>query len=197
MIGACRVTSGWPNPAIFFLDDFFGAEVFFATVAPFIAYLFVQAFGEGFGETIGDRLCHDCVVVVVVGAEFVAELLQADSGGYRECSDVIGQTCFLRRDEIGERPAWLAAFPVGLLSKEVEPIEDCFTLAVGVEFYVVAYGAGGKEAVYTACCDEIFFDDSIQESIGIGEYLLRLGTLPLVVQDAWIDAFEAPGVEEG
>ena len=97
-----------------------GVRFFVAAVAPFVADALVQALGEGFGEAIGDGFGHDGVVVVVVGAEAVAQFLQADPAGDGEGADVIGQAGFLRRDEVGERAAGLAAFAVGLLAEEVE-----------------------------------------------------------------------------
>ena len=81
------------------------AQTFSATVTPFVSHSLVQAFGEGFGQAIGDGLRHDRVVVVVLGPESVAQFLQTDSAGYCESADVIGQSGFFRRDEVGERPA--------------------------------------------------------------------------------------------
>ena len=92
----------------------------------------MQAFGEGFGQAIGDGLRHDGVVVVVLGPEAVAQLLQADPAGHRESADVIGQPGFLGRDEVGERPARLAAFPVGLLAEEVESLEHLSRVSLSV-----------------------------------------------------------------
>ena len=144
----------------------------------------MQAFGEGFGEAVGERFGHDRVVVVVVGSELVAQLLQADAAGYCERADVIGQPGFLWRDEVGERPARLAPFPVRLLAEKVESIENFFSCAVGVEFDVVADCAGGKEAVYATCGDEVLLDDAVEESVGIGEELAGLLTLLRVLKDA-------------
>ena len=69
----------------------------------------MQALGESFGQAIGDGLCHDRVVVVVLGPEPVAQLLQSDPARYRECTDMIGQPRFLGRNEVGKRSARLAA----------------------------------------------------------------------------------------
>ena len=92
----------------------------------------MQAFGEGFGQAIGDGLRHDRVVVVVLGAEAIAQLLQADAAGDREGADVVGQSGFLRRDEVGERAAGLAAFPVGLLAEEVEALRAPWSRVLSV-----------------------------------------------------------------
>ena len=66
-------------------------QIFVAAIAPLVAHALVQAFGEGFGEAVGEGLGHDGVVVVVLGAEAVAELLQADAAGDGEGADVVGQ----------------------------------------------------------------------------------------------------------
>ena len=156
----------------------------------------MQAFGEGFGEAIGDGLGHDGVVVVVLGPEAVAQFLEADAAGDGEGADVIGQAGLLRRDEVGERAAGLAAFAVGLLAEEVEAVEHLCAGAVGVELDIVADGAGGKEAVDAARGDEVLLDDAIEERVGVGEDLARLRALLRMVEDARVDAFQAPGVEE-
>ncbi len=75
--------------------------MFVAAVAPFVAHALVEAFGEGFGETVGYCFGHDGVVVVVVGAEAVGQFLEADAAGDGEGADVVGQAGFFRRDEVG------------------------------------------------------------------------------------------------
>ena len=91
VVGAGGVAGGGADAAILFVDEFFGGEVFAEAVAPLVADAFVQAFGEGFGEAVGDGLGHDGVVVVVVGAEAVAEFLEADAAGDGEGADVSGR----------------------------------------------------------------------------------------------------------
>ena len=120
VVGAGGIAGGRADAAILFVDELVGAQVLVAAVAPLVAHALVQALGEGFGEAVGEGLGHDGVVVVVLGAEAVAEFLEADAAGDGEGADVVGQAGFLRRDEVGERAAGLAAFPVGLLAQEVE-----------------------------------------------------------------------------
>jgi hypothetical protein len=91
-----------------------------AAIAPLVARLLVQAFGEGLREPVGESLGHDRVVVVVLRAEAVAELFQANAAGDRKGADAVGQPGLLRRDEVGERPARLAALAVRLLAQKVE-----------------------------------------------------------------------------
>ena len=85
----------------------------------------------------------------------------------------------------------------GLLAEEVESLEDLRAGVVGVELDVVADGVGGEEAVDAACGDQLLRDDAVEESVGVGEELAGLFAVLLVVEDARVDAFEAPGVEEG
>jgi hypothetical protein len=42
-----------------------------------------------------------------------------------------------------------------------------------------------------------FGDDAVEERVGVGEDLAGLGSLLGIVEDARVDAFQAPGVEEG
>src|SRR6202012_751288 len=120
VVRTCRVTRGRPYAAILLFDEVGVAQAFLAAVAPFLAYALVQAFGEGFRQAVGDGFRHDRVVVVVLGTEAVAEFLETNAAGYRESSDVVGQSGFLRRYEINQRAAGLTAFTIGLLTQEVE-----------------------------------------------------------------------------
>ena len=86
-----------------------------------------------------------------------------------------GKPGLLGRDEVGERAAGLAAFPVGLLAEEVEARRaHRAARGVGVEFDVVADGIGGKEAVDAARGDQVLLDDVVEQRIGFGEELARL-----------------------
>ena len=78
----------------------------------------------------------------------------------------------------------------------MEALEHVGAGGVGVELDVVADGVGGEEAVDAAGGDEVLRDDVVEERVGFGEYLARLLALLGVVEDARVDAFEAPGVEE-
>ena len=83
----------------------------------------MQAFSKSLGQSIGKGFRHDGVIVVVLRPEAVAQLLQADSAGDSERADVILQPGFPGCDEVCERPAWLAAFPVRLLAEEMKAFE--------------------------------------------------------------------------
>src|SRR6202030_2316541 len=68
--------------------------------------------------------------------------------------------------------------------------------AVRIQLDIVANGVGGKEAVNPTSRDQIVLDNEIQESVGFGEDLTRLSTVLLVLQNAVINPFQLPGVEE-
>src|SRR4249920_3796811 len=90
MIGARRVTCGRPDAAIFLLNKILVAQVFCRTIAPFLAYAFVQTLGESLSQAISDSLGHDGVVVVVFGLVRFAQLLQADPAGDCERANMVG-----------------------------------------------------------------------------------------------------------
>src|SRR5665213_1972094 len=102
MVWARRIPRGGSDPSIFLVDEVRVAQAFLAAVSPLIPRSLVQAFGKRFRQAIGYRLRHDCVVVVVLGSEPVAQLFQATAAGHRESTDSIGQSRFLRRDKVGE-----------------------------------------------------------------------------------------------
>src|SRR5215470_10453884 len=132
MIGARGITWGWPNAAIFFVNKIVVVQFFRTTVAPFITYTFVQAFGESFSEAISESLRHDRVVVVVLGPVRLAQLLQSDATSDCECADMIEQPRSLWRDEIGERTACLASFFIGLLPEKMKFFDYFFALVVSI-----------------------------------------------------------------
>src|SRR6266851_9194801 len=78
----------------------------------------------------------------------------------------------------------------------MESLEHLSACAVRVQLDIVAHGASGKEAVCATRRDQVLLNDDIQESIGFGENLARLRTLILVVENAGVNAFQPPGVEE-
>ncbi len=120
MVRARGIACSRPDSTILLMDQFLCTQAFFATVTPLIPNPLVQTFSKSFGKTIGEGFGHDGVVVVMLGTEAVAQLLQPDPAGYRECTDVVLQPGFPGRDKVGERPTWLAAFTVRLLAEEMK-----------------------------------------------------------------------------
>ena len=75
-------------------------------------------------------------------------------------------------------------------------VEGFGARVVAVELDVVADGVGVEEAVDAAGGDELLGDDAVEELLAVGEDLPRLLAVPLVFEDARIDALQSPGVEE-
>src|SRR5581483_7989502 len=130
MVRACWVSRRRTNPAIFFMNQVFLAQVFRTAVTPLITDTLVQAFGESLRQAIRKGFGHDGVVVVVLGAITVAEFLQPDTAGYCKCANVIAQPCFFWRDEIRKRPAWLASFFICPLAQEMKSFVNVAALVV-------------------------------------------------------------------
>ena len=68
---------------------------------------------------------------------------------------------------------------------------------VGVELDVVAYRVGGEKAVDAAGGDQLLGDDLVEQGVGFGLDLLCLRSILRMIEDARVNTFEAPGVEEG
>ena len=83
-----------------------------------------------------------------------------------------------------------------LLTQEVEPFEHRPSRGVGIQFDIVLHGGGGEEAIDAARRDQVVRNDLVEQRVGILKKLTRLDALRLVVQNARVDALQAPGVEE-
>ena len=110
MIGAGRVAEGRADALIPLCDQSVVVEILFRAVAPILARASVEEFGEGFGETIRERLYHDRVVVVVILLEARGELVGFDAAGHGERADVVGHAGLVRRYKISERAVGLAVW---------------------------------------------------------------------------------------
>src|SRR5262249_48241608 len=88
VIRASRVSRSRSNATILLVNELFGAQMFIASVSPFAPYALMQVFSECFRQAIREGFGHDGVVIVVLGAESVAQFRQSDAAGYRESPDV-------------------------------------------------------------------------------------------------------------
>ena len=196
MIRTRRVTGCRPDAPVLLGDKVHVAQALRTTITPLTSHLLVETFCESLSQPIGEGFRHDCVVVVVLGPEPVAQILQADPARNREGSDMVRQAGFLWRNEVGERAARLATFPVGLLAEEVESFGYFFPLVVRVQLDIIARGIGGEKTIYAARRDQFLLNDDIEKSVGFCEYLPRLPTLLLVIKNAGIHTFQSPGVKQ-
>src|SRR5260221_12887214 len=120
MIRTRGITRRRANAAILFFDELLGGEVFRVPISPLVAHTLVQAFGEGLGEAVRQRLGHDSIVIVVFRLEAFDDLLKTMPGRDRESAKMIPQACFFRCDEIRERLRGLTFLFRNLLAQEME-----------------------------------------------------------------------------
>src|SRR6266545_7689144 len=63
VVRARGIARGRSDSAILFVDEVLVGKLLVRAVTPFFTNAFVQVFGKGLGQTIGQRLGHDRVVV--------------------------------------------------------------------------------------------------------------------------------------
>ena len=174
------------------MDQVFGAQIFIASIAPLLAHALVQAFRKRLGQSVRDRLRHDRVVVVVRGPESVNQCLQSDPARYREGSHGVAKPSLHGRNEIRKRTAGVdfvsGAFPVRLLPKKMQPVQNLTSSAVRVQLHIVAHRVGRKKSIRSARRQQLLRDDPVQQHIGFCENLARLLTLPLVRENPRVNA---------
>ena len=104
MVGLRRIAGRRADAAVFLGDQLVAAERLVAGVAPeFPAHALMQPLGEGFGQTVGQRLDQNGGIIVVGALEALGDVVLADAGGDGEGADVIVEPAVARRDEIAER----------------------------------------------------------------------------------------------
>src|SRR5262249_20907822 len=158
------IAGGWADAAVFFVDEIVAGEIFGAAVAPVGTSLPVKKFGEGFGQSVGEGLGHDRVVVVVIAVELFGEFVAAEAGGDGEGAEIVLATGVGGGDEVGQGEEIGLAFALPLLAEEVEAGEFVGARLVGVESDVAVEGGGGPEAIDAAGGEEFFVDDFIEEA---------------------------------
>src|SRR6185312_2907157 len=189
-----QITGRWADAAVLLANELLVAQVFATPVAPLFSHPLVKVLGEGLGQPVGQRLGHDGVVVVVRGAEAVAQLAQPDAGGHGKATDVVGQAGLLGGHEVGQAARRLTVLLGRLLPQEVEAGHPLAVRTVKLD--VVAHGVGAEEPVDAAGADQPLFDHAIEQRVPLGEDLAGLLAVLLVLEDAREDALELPGVEE-
>jgi hypothetical protein len=103
VVGARGVAGRGANALILLADQARAIQRLVSRISPELAaHPLVHALGQGFGEAIGQGLQHDAAIVVVSGFELRDALIDADSGGHRKRTHVVGAAALQRRDEIGQ-----------------------------------------------------------------------------------------------
>jgi hypothetical protein len=131
----------------------------------------VQAFGERFGQAVGQRLEQDRVVVVVVGLEAGHVRIDADAGGDRERADPVLLAAVLRRDEVGQ--AEVRAFDrlVDLLAQEVQAWLAAVDAGQWLQHHVVADAVRRPQAEHRLRRQPFLRDEPTTVVVRIAGYL--------------------------
>src|SRR3546814_8988088 len=89
MVRAGRIARRWTDATVCLGDQLVVRQSLVGGIAPeLLAHALVHMLGEGFGETVGQRLGKDARVIVVLGGELALDpLVQPDAGGHRERSE--------------------------------------------------------------------------------------------------------------
>ena len=198
MVGVGRVAGGGAYAVVLLGYQLCVGERLSRRVPPELAaHPLVQALGEGLGETVGQCLGEDALVVVPGGLEAGAEFGHAFPRGDHEGADVVADAGAGGGDEIGQGDVRAAA---GLLELLAEAGEDGEALAaglVGVEHDVVAVGVRGVQTDDSPGGEQALAADAAEQGEGV---LVETGGFRAdfrVRKDVGILALEVPCPEEG
>ncbi len=199
VIGAGGITRGGADPLVAPPDQFLVAQVLFRGVAPELpADPLVQAFGEGLGQTVGQRLQHDGTVVVVPGLEGGGGRIGPQAGGDREGAHPVGRSPVIGGDEVGQGQVGTPGLLLGLLAQGAQDRPDPGAGRVGPDRDVVLGGpVGREEAENPVGGQQPLAGDATEHLLGLR--VETAGGLPdqRVVQDGREAAAQFPDGEEG
>ena len=92
VVGTRRITGGGADAAILFADQIFSGKIFGPAETPILARALVQIFGERFRQTVGQRLGHDGIIIVMVLFEMLRQFIRAVPGRHGKSAEVIRQS---------------------------------------------------------------------------------------------------------
>ena len=197
-IAGCRTDAG-----VGLGDEFVVGELLVRSVAPqVLAHALVQGFGKGFGQTVGNALEGDGVVVVQRRHVFGFLLVGTDAGRDGEHADVVLNAAGLAVDELGRDVVGQGlvgdAFTLGVLLTQVAPGHGHLgARVVGVDLDVVVVDGVGRQEHHDAVSGEpAVVDDLLQHGLAVGEDLAGLFTHHGVIEDVRELAGQVPGLEE-
>jgi hypothetical protein len=156
----------------------------------------VEVLGEGLRETIGERLDHDRLVIIVLGLESRDERVGAQPGGDRKRTEVVAAAALNRRHEVGERSIGFVVGDDLLLSKHVETDALGGPGLVLIEDDVVANRRGRPEPVSAACGQPVLANDAVEQRLGIVVQLSRGRAVLRVIENPRHPSLQLPRVEE-
>ncbi len=98
----------------------------------------MQIFSKRFRQSIGQRLGHDRVVIVVLGLELLCQLVRANPRRDCESAKIIAAPRILRRDEIRQAIIGLSGRLLHLLPQKMEARDHFRPRLIAIDFDVVA-----------------------------------------------------------
>ena len=156
----------------------------------------MQKLGEGFGQPVRQGLGHDGVVVVVVGFEPGADLIEAEACRQREGSDIVHLAARVGSDKISEAILRFTPVALVLLTEEMQGGEGLSLPGIGVELDVISVGVGREEAGDGPGFEELLRDDGSEQAEGVVVQLAGLFTDDRILKYLRELSRELPGREE-
>ncbi|OPZ09737.1 MAG: hypothetical protein BWZ08_00202 [candidate division BRC1 bacterium ADurb.BinA292] len=196
VIGAGGVAGGGADAAVAFGDQGFLAQVFALAIAPPAAHEFVQPLGEGLGQSVGQCLDHDRLVIIVIGLELGDQFGDAMARRDGKPAEIVEPAAFARRDEIGQAVVRFAVGALPLLAQEVERGKQAAAAFVGVDFDIIADGVGRMEENDAAGAQTALANDALEQPARVVIELAGFGAPLGMIQNPGEDPLHLPGVEE-
>mmetsp|Transcript_25419 Transcript_25419/g.77122 ORF Transcript_25419/g.77122 Transcript_25419/m.77122 type:complete len:210 (+) Transcript_25419:850-1479(+) len=160
----------------------------------------MEQFGECLGQPVGDRLHHDALVVIILGAELGTDFLAAEATRDGEAANVVLDARAFRSDEIGHSKI-VRVLALLLLAKRMEGAG--FGRPVSrVHLNVVTNRVGREDANHCLRLQRLVLDDVVEERQAVSMQLLSLLAYRLIVEDLGVAtvgvlATKLPDLEEG
>lgn len=167
VVRAGRVARGRTDAQVLFLDQRFVTQFLVFGIAPvLLAHLFVQPFGAGLGQAVGECLDHDRAVVVAFVLIGLGDFFGANAGGGDETTDIVGHAAVFRCHEVGQGEVGLAVGLDGLLAQMVQQGQWLAILPIDFDVVVVDL-VGRPEAEHCPGADQFFIDQLAQHLLGV------------------------------
>src|SRR5690606_37855319 len=194
VVRAGGVAGGGADAGVFFLDQFFVAQLLVALVAPeFLAHAQMQVFGKGFRQSVGQGLDHNAVVIVAGVLVLPGQFFRAYACGDHKAADVILFAAVLGCDKVGQGVVGFGVARLLLLLTDMVQGFDLLARIVVHSNVVVVDGVGGPEADNAAGLDQFFVDKFAQHFLRVRKQIARGFTHHFVVQYARVFAGQVPG----
>ena len=196
MIWAGGITRGGPNTAVLLGNQIIDGQGFLFAISPFSADPLVQILGEGFRQSIRQRLGHDGIVLIVILLEFLRQLLRAMARGDSKSADGIHQPAGSGSNEISERHLRLASLALLLLAQCVKPGQFLNAGRVRVKDNIIAVAAGRIEAINRLGFEKFLFDNFSEQISSVGEQFACRRSSARIIEQIGVAAANLPGMEK-